>query len=203
MRIGRLELTGGFFLLLAWLNYLDRQFMLPTAAVACGLHEAGHYLVIRWMGGEIRFIRLTAVGAEMAVKRPLNYWQEGIAALAGPAVNLTLALVFCCWERTASFAGLNLLLAMFNLLPIGRLDGGRALHCTLALLAGPEWARQVGRGLDALCAVFLLGGGIILAGGIGNITLLVVALWLTAALIKQNHWKNRKKACQRIRKPVK
>ena len=35
MRFGRVEISGGFFLLAAWLNYLDPAFLVPMAAVAC------------------------------------------------------------------------------------------------------------------------------------------------------------------------
>ena len=31
MRLGRVEVTGGFLLLTAWLNYLDRQGVVPLA----------------------------------------------------------------------------------------------------------------------------------------------------------------------------
>lgn len=202
MRIGRLEMTGGFFLVLAWLNYLDRQLLLPMAAAACALHEGGHYLAIRLAGGRVRLIRLTAVGAEMAVSRPLGYCQEGLAALAGPAVNLLLAVVFSSWKWGAEFAGLNLLLALFNLAPVGRLDGGRALKCLLSLLAGPERAERAGAWLDGLCGAFLLGAGAYAAGAWGNVTLLLTALWLTASLVKQNHGNRGKRTCQPVRKPV-
>lgn len=126
MRLGRIEATGGFFLLAAWLNYLDRQHLVPLAAAACLLHELGHYAAIRLLGGDIKLIRLTAVGAEMVLSGPLDYWREGAAALSGPLVNLLLASFFCRVEGGALFAGLNLALGCFNLLPVGRLDGGRA-----------------------------------------------------------------------------
>ena len=54
MRLGRIEATGGFFLLAAWLNYLDRQHLVPLAAAACLLHELGHYAAIRLLGGDIK-----------------------------------------------------------------------------------------------------------------------------------------------------
>ena len=139
---GRVEVTGGFLLLVAWLNYLDRSFVVPLALAACGVHELGHIFVIRRMGGAIRGMRLTAVGAELILSRPLGYWQEGLSALAGPGANLLLALICCNGKGWLTFAGLNLALALFNLLPVGRLDGGQALRCTLALLAGPEPAEH-------------------------------------------------------------
>lgn len=203
IRLGRVEATGGFLLLAAWLNYWDRSFLVPMAIAACAAHELGHYLVIRLLGGNIKYVRLTAVGAEMVLNRPLGYWQEGLSALAGPGINLLLALTFCCWERTFVFAGLNLALALFNLIPVGRLDGGRALSCTLALLAGPDLAEQAGGCLDRLCVAGLLAAGV-LTGIQGNPTLLFVALWLLAALVRQNNWnKKRNRACQQGRKQVK
>lgn len=200
MKIGKVEMTGGFFLLFAWLNYMDRQFIVPLAVAGCLMHELGHYFMIRAVGGDVKMVRLTAIGAEMAVRRPLGYWQEGISALAGPGVNLVLAVIFCTWEWGRTFAGINLVMAVFNLIPIGRLDGGRALYCTLALLAGPDWAVRVGCWLDVTCTAILVGIGFFLVGAGGNITLLLVAVWLAAAVLKQNHNKlSRKGLVSRIK----
>ena len=203
MRLGRVEVTGGFLLLAAWLNYLDRSLLVPAALTACALHELGHILVIRLLGGNIKGVRLTAVGAELVLARPLGYWQEGLSALAGPGTNLVLALAFGGTAGGLTFAGLNLALALFNLLPVGRLDGGRALYCTLALLAGPGTADRAGICLDCLCTAGTLAAGLFLALVRGNITLLLVAFWLLAVFLRQNiSGFPRNKACQRGRKKV-
>lgn len=181
MRVGRVEATASFLLAVAWMNYLDRQGIVPLAMLACALHELGHYWTIHFLGGDVRLIRLTAIGAEMALSRPLSYGREGLAALAGPGANLLLALVFCRWEWGLLFAGLNLVLGFFNLMPVGRLDGGRALSCALSLAAGPELAQKIGRWMDTLFTGLLLGAGIWLAVTAGNWTMLLVALWLMGA----------------------
>lgn len=186
MRLGRVEVSGGFFLLAAWLNYLDSAFLVPMAAAACAAHELGHLGAISLLGGDVKLIRLTVIGAEMVLARPLGYWQEGLCALAGPGMNLLLALISCEFERGLVFAGLNLALALFNLLPVGRLDGGRALHCTLALLAGQELAVQVCGWLDCLCSGSALAAGLLLAVRQGNITLLLAALWLASVQIPRH-----------------
>lgn len=182
MRIGKIEVTGGFFLILAWLNYLDSQSIIPLAMVACVCHELGHYWTICAMGGKIDGVRLTVIGAEMILSGQLNYWKEGVAALAGPAVNFLLARIFLCWERGALFSGINLILGLFNLLPVWRLDGGRVLHCALALCVGPDIAYQVGEIVHLLIAVlcFLVGIAIVRAGG--NMTLLITSFWLLILL---------------------
>ena len=45
-----MEVTGGFLLLAAWLNYLDRQGIVPLALLSCTLHELGHLLVLLLLG---------------------------------------------------------------------------------------------------------------------------------------------------------
>ena len=76
--LGRVEVTGGFLLLLAWLNYMDRSFLVPMALLACSAHELGHILMIRLLGGSIKQFRLTAIGGELVLDRPLSYWQEQV-----------------------------------------------------------------------------------------------------------------------------
>ena len=183
MRVGKVEFTAGFLLLAAWLFYLDDRFVVPLALCAGALHEAGHYAAIRRMGGDIRCIRLTAVGAEMELSGGLSYLQEGIAALAGPGVSLLTAVLFSFWEGGRLFSGLNLVFGCFNLLPLGRLDGGRALRCTLALCAGPDAADRVGNILNGLFPTLFLAVGIRLLQTEGNGTFLLMAVWLTAVSI--------------------
>ena len=180
MRWGRAEVTWGFCLTAAWLNYLDRQGIFPLALAACVLHELGHYAAIRWLGGDIKMIRLTAVGAEMELDAPMGYCREGAAALAGPGANLLAALIFCRWPWGRTFSGLNLVLGCFNLLPVSVMDGGRAMACTLALLAGPGLAGAVGQIMDRAVTAAMLVCGALLAGTRGNFTMLLVALWLGA-----------------------
>ena len=140
----------------------------------------------------------------MVLDRPLGYWQEGVAALAGPGVNLALALLFCALPGGAVFSGLNLVLACFNMLPVGRLDGGRALGCALALLAGPDRAERIGRGLDLLCAGAALGAGLLVAGAAGNVTLFLAGLWMAGMISQENLRLFRpNRACHRGEKPVK
>jgi len=201
MRWGKVEIRGSFLLMAAWLNYLDRQQVVPLVLLACLFHELGHYWAICALGGEVGMIRLTAVGAEMSLSGPLGYWREGVAALAGPGVNLVLALIFCRWEWGAVFAGLNLALACFNLMPIGPLDGGRAAGALLAMLFGPEWGAGIMTLLERTAVILLLGAGMVLWREGGSITLLFTALWLAVMAVSVK--KNRNRACHTGRKQVK
>lgn len=183
---GRMEISGGALLMLAALYYLDGQGVLPLALLACALHEGGHWLAIRALGGRITALRLTCVGAEMrlSARYPLGYAGQCIAALAGPCANLAAAWAAA---RTGTewgycFAGLNLSLGAFNLLPAAQLDGGRVLWCVLAPLAGRERADRFVPALSAALAAGVVCGALVLVWqGRGNLSLLVTALWLLAA----------------------
>ncbi len=178
----KVEISGGFLLLLAWLNYLDGQNIVPLALAACACHELGHFAVIRLLGGDIRALRLSAVGAEMELNAPLTDARECLAALAGPGVNLLLAVLSCRWEGGALFAGLNLALACLNLLPVTPLDGGRTLGHILAAVWGEDAARWAGGGLDLIFTAIALTLGVLLAFFQGNFTLLMTAAWLAVSL---------------------
>lgn len=172
----------------AALIYLDGQGLVLRAALACTLHELGHWAAIVALGGRVRSLRLTAVGAEMELdlRRPLSYTREGLAALAGPAVNLLLAW-FAAEQGWYLFAGLNLSFGLLNLLPIHPLDGGRALSCILAA-RWPRGADAVTGALSVSLAGALLGLGWAAWRGWGNLTLLCTAAWLLARVLKQeNH----------------
>ena len=186
LRWRRVEISGGALLMLAALYYLDGQGVLPLALLACALHEAGHWLAIRALGGRITALRLTCVGAEMrlSTRYPLGYVGQCVASLPGPYTTLASA-----WgaPRTGTewgycFAGLNLALGVFNLLPAAQLDGGRVLWCALALLAGRARADRFVPALSAALAAGLVCGALALVWqGRGNLSLLLTALWLLAA----------------------
>ena len=179
LRGGKINVSPAFLLLAAWLLYHDQQGIVFPALLACCLHEAGHVLVIRLVGGNIKQFNITVVGAELVLLHPLSYGRELLSAAAGPGMDLLLAaLIRGHWPL---FTGLNLALAVFNLLPLGRLDGGRMLRCCLSMALGPEGADRAAQLLDRGLAglMLLLGRWAALRGG--TPTLRVTALWLCAA----------------------
>lgn len=186
LRWKRLEVSGGFLLLATALYYLDSADVVPWALLACALHELGHILAIYLLGGQVALLRLTCVGAELrlSARRPLSPGRELLAALAGPAASLlaaglTARLSGGAGETACLFAGLNLALGLFNLLPAAQLDGGRILKNLLLMLgAGPrtEWVLQ---GISlALAALLSAAGCLLLLRGAVNVTLPITALWL-------------------------
>ena len=113
------------------------------------LHEYAHHLVALRFGLCMDEIRLYPFGAVLYGElHRLNCLQEIIVALAGPLFNLFLAVVFTAlwwmvpeiyvWTDVVVMA--NTSLALFNLLPLYPLDGGRILLNLLTLKKNPRAA---------------------------------------------------------------
>lgn len=190
LRWRRVEVTGGFLLLAAVLYYLDDQGLFLLTGLAAALHELGHLAAIYGLGGRVARLRLSVTGAEMTLSatRILGPGARLLAALSGPVTNLAFASLSAglgayLGEDAFLFAGLNLSLAAFNLLPMEQLDGGQALGQLVTLLWSPQAAERTVRVISKLMAAALLLGGVVLLWVTrANFTLLVMAMWLAASL---------------------
>ena len=188
----QVEWTPGIVLLLGLNCYLF-GFDIPAAFLAAAvLHELGHLICARALGISVRRLRISALGGELrlAAGQQTAYWQDLLLALAGPAANfLVLGLLLFLLPPDPGTAGAyllsaNFLLGAFNLMPVLPLDGGAALWACAAMLLPPTAAHRLSRIAAALAvgSVLLLGGWIALGEG-HNLSLLMLGLWLAAALV--------------------
>lgn len=146
-RLGRLlgfpiEVSSSFLLLLGvvmlWLGGLWGLFAVALVFSSVLLHELGHAVVARRLGVPVSSIGLHFFGgaAQMA-SSPRSAQDEIWIAAAGPAVSLVLAgLGFGAGALVGSpllgmVGWINLVLAIFNLIPAVPMDGGRILRALL------------------------------------------------------------------------
>ena len=107
-----------------------------------------------------------------------------------------LAFAACRLYHMQVFAGVNLALALFNLLPIGPLDGARILHCLVAQFGDSSISYRVCRCVTFSFTVIFGIFGVIIALFGGNLTLFLMCLWLLMgtppeipAKFDQKEWK--------------
>lgn len=163
-----LRAGGSFWLLLALALIVSPLTVVAAVLSAAALHELGHLAALRYYGVRVRALRLTALGAELDAPSltRLSYPRELIVTLAGVAVNFLCAALLAAlaqrsgWEGAYLFAGVHLVLAAFNLLPVSPLDGARALSLVLAWSFGPMVAERVCTAVSLLLSLALctLGG---------------------------------------------
>lgn len=145
MRHPRLQVSPGFLVLTALLLFLDREGTAPAVLAAWLVHEGGHLLLLYGVGGRVRKVELTLNGVKIEAEqgRGLSYTGELLSVLAGPGINLALALGCArLGEGWYLFSGANLALGIFNLLPIPGLDGGRVFTLLKLLLLEEEKKRK-------------------------------------------------------------
>jgi Zn-dependent protease len=119
------------------------------------LHELGHSLVARREGIEVDSITLWLFGGVSQIKgRFKSAGDEFRVAISGPLVSIVLGVLFVLIalahvpssvDGVAAWLGyINLILAVFNLLPASPLDGGRVLHAALWRAKGDfAWATRI------------------------------------------------------------
>lgn len=150
--LGRLEIGWGFAALIGLALLAGAGTVLPVVLLSAVCHELGHLAALRMFGAKVLHFRLNAFGAEIqADTRRLSYPKEIFCTLAGPAVNLLLAVAFARVLGNFEAAGANVLLGCFNLLPLPALDGGRALYLLVSWMTDPVAA-------DRICRVVGLAG---------------------------------------------
>jgi len=136
------------------------------------IHEFAHSLVARKYGVKIKDIILLPIGGVSEMEElPSQPKQEINVALAGPLTSIVLSLIFFFAYRLlfpeakavniSIFQGnlllnlfaINLMLAIFNLIPAFPMDGGRVLRGILGLKMGLLQATRVAVGIGEFLAI--------------------------------------------------
>jgi Zn-dependent protease/CBS domain-containing protein len=161
------------------------------------LHELGHALAARRFGIGTRDITLLPIGGVARLERmPEKPLQELWVALAGPAVNLLIAVVLYVWLVTTNqlvplsqlgvvtgpfierLLVVNILLIVFNMIPAFPMDGGRCVRALLALRLEYARATRIAAGVGQVIAI-----GFVVLGLFSNPFLLLIGVfvWIGAA----------------------
>src|SRR4029453_15916692 len=130
------------------------------------LHEFGHIFTARYFGVTTPDVVLLPIGGVARLERiPEEPWEEFLIAIAGPAVNVVIALLLMAFagadlgpQKLAAvesaqvsmidrLAPGNPFLSGFNLIPAFPMDGGRVLRALLATRLGYVRATEIAAGI--------------------------------------------------------
>ena len=206
----RIHIT--FLLFLVWIWFANYQTGGAPAAWSgllfmillflCVLaHEFGHIFTARAFGVPTPDVTLLPIGGVARLARiPEAPGQEFLIAIAGPAVNVVIALALAAFagahfdaEQLATvgnaqhalidrLAEVNLFLAAFNMIPAFPMDGGRVLRAALATQLGYVRATELAASIGQWVA-FALG----FIGLLYNPLLIFIAIFVYLAAASEAH----------------
>jgi Zn-dependent protease/CBS domain-containing protein len=190
-----------FVLVLAYFAFLGQNtasgwvpwVLFALALFVCVIfHEFGHALTAKLYGIKTQDITLYPIGGVAMFEGRMKPHQELWIALAGPLVNIVLAVVIGAYmvfvEGGIPYLGRDMMsrgmlpalfwanvgMAVFNLVPAFPMDGGRVLRAFLALFTNEAKATAIAGGIGQIIAILLALLGI----ATGNILLIIVALFV-------------------------
>jgi Zn-dependent protease len=158
------------------------------------LHEMGHALAAKRYHIKTRDITLLPIGGLARLEKlPEKPSEELVVALAGPAVNVALAIItglVIRFPETSemndllsggvnagnflfNFFVVNLWLAIFNLIPAFPMDGGRVLRALLSMKMQRHVATRIAARIGQLLAI-----GFVFAGFFINPFLVFIGLFI-------------------------
>lgn len=163
---------------------------LLTLFIIVFIHELGHAAAAAAMGFKVRAIQMLPFGGVAVIEDDgrMTAWKEIVIALSGPLQNvIMIGLALCCrwagWGDEAMLAYIiqgNVMIALFNLLPILPLDGGKVLQALISLIA-PYHATLVWTSRAGICGSLLMiayGLAPLSSGGGIRLNLLMIGLFL-------------------------
>jgi stage IV sporulation protein FB len=165
------------------------------------LHEYGHILTARAFGVATPDVTLLPIGGVARLERiPEEPYQEFLVAIAGPAVNVVIAVLlvalagakldaahFAAVDSSGismvdRLAAVNVFLVLFNLIPAFPMDGGRVLRALLAIPLGFVRATQVAATIGQVMA-FVFG----IVGLFYSPMLILIAIFVYLAASSEAH----------------
>lgn len=155
------------------------------------IHEWGHIIAARWFGVNVISVQMLPFGGVAVMEDTvfLNAGREMLIALAGPLQNVLL--IGCSWLLHACglwdgpffdyFIQGNLLIALFNLLPVLPLDGGKIFQSWCSILLPYHAALVWSLRLSLLFSMLVVGYALtplLYPNGVIQLNMLLVGLFL-------------------------
>jgi len=170
-------------------NWLQQSLILFVSVL---LHEIGHVLAAKKLKIEVYEVELLPYGgvARMEELSKFGGTAEAVVSAAGPITSLALALI--CnflgrfWGLLDAGFRYNLIICIFNLVPIIPLDGGKIVRNLLVFFIGYRQATRILVLAGRAAAFTLMGYNIyMLASGNRSTALIIAAIFIYIGTLKE------------------
>lgn len=187
------------------LFYLTKQIKLyATIMVLCVIHELGHVVMGLIMGLKIEKIEIMPLGLSVSFKLNIDDFNKKIKkgnilqlkkiaiAAAGPFTNLIMLLIVLNTNINLKIvsneilAYANIIIMLFNLLPIYPLDGGRILKELIHIFEGSIKSKKYIMKISKVVMIFITMIASIGIMYLKNVAIFFIIIYLWIVVIKEN-----------------
>ncbi len=211
----RIDLKIFLFLILF---YLTKQIEIYTMIMIFALiHELGHLFVGLMMQMKPQKLEIMPFGVSIAFKiNPKDYnkkikngnmlnMKKIMVAIAGPLTNLIIIVITYNLKidiiKAMMIIYTNLLIILFNFLPIYPLDGGRILKEFIHIIQGKRKSEDSINNISIITTIIMTAIGSILILYLKNIAIFIIIMYLWYLVLKENsRYLNKKKIYDKIEK---
>lgn len=153
------------------------------------IHEMFHLLTGVILGYKVKKIKVEIIGFSMEFyekqQKNNDNMKKIIILLAGPIFNILISLIFASLGIPIIFY-INIVIAIFNLIPIYPLDGGQILNRLLRILYGTEKAYKITNSLNTIIMSIITAISSILILYIRNISIVIILIFMWYLVFKEN-----------------
>lgn len=193
----KVEITFWFVAFITFIISLNAPSNVLATVFSSLLHEMGHLLVMTSVGNKPQEVRFEITGMNI-IRQPnlkISTKNEVLIALGGPFINFIcflISVIILCIINNAkilTFGCVNLILMLFNLLPINRLDGGMALYYMLIQKYDNVVCSKILRATSMIFITLIYAWGIyVFISSRYNISLIIIAIFLTLSMFSCNEY---------------
>lgn len=193
----KVEITFWFVAFVTFIISLNVPSNVIITMLCSLLHEIGHLLSMSSIGNKPQEVRFELTGMNIIRQQDfkISTKNEILIALGGPIINficfLLSVIILCVYknENILTFGCINLILMIFNLLPIKKLDGGMALYYILSQKYDNVICAKVLKVTSVFFIVLIYIWGIYAFVSSGyNISLIIIAIFLTLSMFSCNEY---------------
>lgn len=159
MKIAKIKIHYSLIFLLILSLFTGSIFKILGIIFSILLHEISHYMFLKLYKVDVKYLELSIIGGILDIEEVnLSLYKKLIVNLAGVVANLLIIIIITFFniESLNYLITYNVVIIIFNLIPIIPLDGYRILNDVLSVIYDDNYTFVLVKRIDLFCLFMML-----------------------------------------------